>query len=117
MLPQESLKQEAKELLDLELCFEDRLRDNEFLRAYSVPFIADLGALVQKHAARMGAASGHTCVFQVDHFGELLTWQLCEFLTQAGFEGESREAIVSYHQLDECHAASFFDWPPSPESE
>jgi hypothetical protein len=115
MLPQDVLKKDAQKLMG---CWrDDDYRDNEFLRAYMIPVIADLGALIAKHAARMAADSGQDCAFQLDRWQELIVWQVAEFLCQAGIEGESRESSVHFHQIDERHASDFFDWPPAPESE
>ena len=109
----EVLKKDARKLMGL--WREDDYRDNEFLRAYMVPVIAEFGALVQKHAARMAAASRQDCAFQLDRWQELIVWQVAEYLTQAGIEGECRESDVRFYQLDERHAADWFDWPPQPE--
>jgi hypothetical protein len=112
MLPQDVLKKDAQKLMG---CWrEDGYRDNEFLRAYMIPVIADLGALIAKHAARMAADSGQDCAFQLDRFGELIIWQLCEYLTQSGCEGEFMEHSAHVYQIDERHARDWFDWPPSP---
>lgn len=117
MLPQESLKKEARELIYLHWELEDRLRDNEALRAYMIPLIVEVGMLVRRHAERMGKETGQGCAFQVDHFAELMLWQLLEFFTRADFDGESRQANTTFHQLTERHASAWFDWPPAPESE
>lgn len=110
MLPQESLKKDARELIHLHWELEDRLRENEALRAYMIPLIAELGSLIRKHAQRLGEHTGYTCAFQVDHFGELMTWQLLEFLTQATFEGDMRQANTHLFQLTERHASDYFDY-------
>ncbi len=117
MLPQEALKKEARELLSNRWEFEDRLRDNEALRAYMVPLIVEVGDLIRRHAARMGEHTGFDCAFQIDFFAELLIWQLTEFLCQADFGNDMRLVNTNIYQLDEHHAADWFSWPPAPEAE
>lgn len=115
MTGQDVLKRDARKLMG---CFrEDDFRDNEFLRAYMIPVIADLGALIARHAHVMATASRQECAFQLDRWQELVVWQVAEYLCQAGIEGESRETGIHFHQIDEKHAADWFDWPPTPESE
>lgn len=117
MLPQESLKKEATNLLRNHWDDEGRLRDNEALRAYMIPLIAEVGELVWKHARRMGEHVGHPCAFQVDFFAEVMLWQILEYIAQADHEGETRIGDVSIYQMTERHAKDRYDWPPAPESE
>lgn len=109
------LKKDAGKLLGL--WNEDDFRDNEYLRARMVCLIAEVGALVQRHATRMGNEAGHGCAFQVDRFADVLLWQLVEYLTASEFDGETREGNLNIYQVDERHAQDAFNWPPAPESE
>ena len=111
----ECFKQDARKLLGE--WDEDEFRDNEYLRARGVILIADVGAVIKRHALEMGVDAGEDCAFQVDRYSELLIWQLVEYLAQSAFEGESREANVGFYQVDERPARPWFDWPPAPESE
>lgn len=115
MIQQESFREDAKQLL--RTWDEDDFRDNEYLRARMVCLIAEVGALVQRHATRMGSEARHGCAFQVDHFTDVLLWALVEYITDSEFDGEAREGNRNIYQLDERHAASFYDWPPALESE
>jgi hypothetical protein len=109
--PHESYKEAARQIL--RISDERRLRNNEYLRARSVILVAHVGALIRRQALEMSVDAGQGCEFQVHRYGELLTWQLCEFLTQAGIEGESRETGAHFHQVDERHAREWFNWPLS----
>lgn len=112
MIAQDVLKKDAGKLLGM---WDDDFRDNEYLRARMVCLIADVGALVQRHAAQMGNETGYDCPFQRDRFADLLCWQLVEYLSQSDFGIEARADNVAAYQVTERHAAPFFNWPPSPE--
>ncbi len=111
----ETFKQEAQALQ--ETWHEEAFRDNEYLRARMVCLIADVGALIARHALEMGVDADQDCAFQVDRFADLLIWQTLEYCSQSQYDGEAREGNVSAYQLTERHARDFFDWPPSPDEE
>src|SRR5574341_1666857 len=106
--PQEALKKEARELIRNHWEFEDRLRENEALRAYMVPLVVEVGDLIRRHARKMGEDTGQDCAFQSDHLGELMTWQLCEFLTQSDYEGDMRLGNATLYQMNERNASDYF---------
>ena len=111
-VPQIDAKADGRVLLDP--LHDDELRDVPLLRAQSAKLVNEVGELLRRHAAEMGAASGYTCAFQVDRFGQLLIWQLCEMFTQSGcapavitlqhvskhFEGRRRVTALQDINLD-----------------
>lgn len=68
-------------------------------------------------ARRMGADTGHDCAFQLDFFGDVMAWQIVEYIVQTHFENDTRFFNATIHQFTERHAQDWFDWPPAPETE
>ena len=109
----ESFVKDADELLGM--WHERGFRDNEYLRARMVCLIAEVGALIRRHAQRMGDEAGHGCIWQVDRFADVMLWQLSEYILQSQIDNDCRADTANSFQMTEAHAADFFDWPPAPE--
>jgi len=84
-------------------------RDESNLRTQMVKFVADLGKVLNDHAAQLAKATGEGGAFEEDNARDLLTWQLCEFLARGEFERNPAEPpITRGWQVTAAHARDFF---------
>lgn len=87
-------------------------RDNPWVRIHAVLLIEDLQSLIMERAGAMLVSQGKSSdIFAVDKAGEILLWQLVEYLCRVHYARDDEAYLENcrYSQLDREHACSWFE--------
>lgn len=104
--------QPYEELRRQQAATDEQARTNPALARVMVDLIADIGDLLERHAARLADAKTPDNLqrFDVDDQRELLAWQLCEFVNLAHIsrDDETYTLAARAHQYTRQHAGAWF---------
>jgi hypothetical protein len=86
---------------------DQKLRDDPDLRIVMTEMMPELGRVMREAATRLAALKGDDSLFSRDYWGDVICWQLDEFLSGGLIErGEAQ--LTQLSQVDEPHAADWF---------